>query len=106
MKLRLKLGWKIVLYAFLILVTIITLIPLFYTVTASFKSNSEIASGVLNPFPASLGLMFKGEATLADLFDNYIQVFSGDGGWIGEKGNFGQYTLNSIFVGVIASAPP
>ncbi|MBO4412069.1 MAG: carbohydrate ABC transporter permease [Lachnospiraceae bacterium] len=103
MKLRLKLGWKIVLYAFLILVTIITLITLFYTVTASFKSNSEIASGVLNPFPASLGLMFKGEATLADLFDNYIQVFSGDGGWVGTKGNFLGYTFNSLFVSLLTA---
>ena len=103
MRLRLKLGWKIVLYAFLILVTTITFIPLLYTVAASFKTNFEIMAGGVSPIPNNLLKLFSGEATLRDFFQNYIDVFSGNGAWIGEKGTFLDYTLNSIFVGVMAS---
>ena len=101
MRMRLSVPAKIILYTFLVIVVIITIIPLFYTLTASFKTNMEIAGGGVNPFPATLGKLFTGEATIADLFDNYIQVFSGNGGWVGTKGNFFGYTMNSLFVSLL-----
>ena len=51
---RISLGAKIALYAFLIIMVFITLIPLLYTVSASFKTNYEITAGGINLIPCSI----------------------------------------------------
>ena len=45
---HMSLGSKIALYAFLVIIVVITLIPLVYTLSASFKTNFEIAKGGIN----------------------------------------------------------
>ena len=48
---HMSLGSKIALYAFLVIIVVITLIPLVYTLSASFKTNFEIAQGGVNLIP-------------------------------------------------------
>ena len=61
-------GAKFALYAFLVIVVIITLIPLLYTLSASFKTNFEIAKGGINLIPRQ------------PTFDNFKTVW-GMSGW-------------------------
>ena len=86
MKMRLSIGGKILVYSTLIIVVILTLLPLAYTVSASFKPNSEIIDGSVNLIPK--------EPTL----DNFKTVWGMSGSSIDTSVNYGTYTLNSIFV--------
>ncbi len=71
-------------YSFLILIGIITLIPLLYTASGSFKTNAEIAAGGANLIPKTFTL------------DNYKQVWT-----VGTSGaTFLTYTMNSIIISV------
>ena len=48
MTMRMSARAKFFLYLFLIFMVILTVIPLLYTVSASFKTNMEIATGGIN----------------------------------------------------------
>ena len=89
MNFRMTLRGKIFLYIFLVLISIITLMPLVYTAGASMKTNKEIALGGVNPFSAH------------PTFDNFKQVWGMDA--IGGKSrvNYADYTRNSITVSLL-----
>lgn len=89
MTMRLSRGGKIALYAFLIVVVIITLIPLLYTVSASFKTNFEIAQGGVNLLPA--------EPT----FDNFKTVWGMSGTTLSSTATYADYTVNSLEVSLL-----
>ena len=89
MKIRLSVGAKIGLYTFLILVSLITFVPLLYTLSASFKTNLEIAAGGINLIPKEF------------TFDNYIQVFNMSGSSLNGQVNYLDYTWNSVKVSVL-----
>lgn len=89
MTMRLSRGGKIALYAFLIVVVIITLIPLLYTVSASFKTNFEIAQGGVNLLPA--------EPT----FDNFKTVWGMSGTTLSSTTTYADYTVNSLEVSLL-----
>ena len=82
-------GSKIALYVFLVLMVIITLIPLLYTVSASFKPNFEIAKGGINLIPK--------EPT----FDNYKTVWGMSGTTLDSKTTYADYTVNSLKVSLM-----
>ena len=67
------------LYLFLIVVLFFTLLPVLYTVLASFKSNSEILTTPEALFPKN------------PTFDNYITA------WKSESFNVGRMLWNSIY---------
>lgn len=78
-------GQKIVLVVkilFLAVVVVFTLYPVVYALLGSLKTNQELTLG-----GAVLPKEWK--------FSNYIQAFT--------QGNFGLYTLNSIFVAVVVT---
>lgn len=54
MTMRMSARAKFFLYLFLIFMVILTVIPLLYTVSASFKTNMEIATGRYQPDPEDL----------------------------------------------------
>lgn len=89
MTMRLSRGGKIALYTFLILVVIITLIPLLYTVSASFKTNFEIAQGGVNLLPK--------EPT----FENFKTVWGMSGTSLGSTTTYADYTVNSLKVSLL-----
>ena len=64
MTMRMSARAKFFLYLFLIFMVILTVIPLLYTVSASFKTNMEIATGGINLIPKTF------------MFDNYKPVWS------------------------------
>ncbi len=68
---------NIIIYAFLILVLIFTLLPIVYTIFASFKSNSEIMTHPESLFP------------IKPTLDNYITA------WNGDSFNVGRMFFNS-----------
>ena len=86
---RISLGAKIALYAFLIIMVFITLIPLLYTVSASFKTNYEITAGGTNLIPA--------EPTL----DNYKTVWGMSGTSLDSRTTYADYTFNSLKVSLL-----
>ena len=86
---RISLGAKIALYAFLIIMVFITLIPLLYTVSASFKTNYEITAGGINLIPA--------EPTL----DNYKTVWGMSGTSLDSRTTYADYTFNSLKVSLL-----
>ena len=86
---RISLGAKIALYAFLIIMVFITLIPLLYTVSASFKTNYEITAGGTNLSPA--------EPTL----DNYKTVWGMSGTSLDSRTTYADYTFNSLKVSLL-----
>ncbi|NLD94464.1 MAG: carbohydrate ABC transporter permease, partial [Fibrobacter sp.] len=67
---------SIVAYLFLISIAVFMLVPLLYTISASFKSNAEILLGGANLLPKKMTL------------DNYVQAW--------RLANFDTYTFNSI----------
>lgn len=73
-----KIFSKVLLYIFILIVLMFTLLPLAYTISASLKSNQEIMLGGSHLIPRELSL------------DNFSKAWS--------LGHFGRYTLNSIFV--------
>lgn len=94
MTMRMSARAKFFLYLFLIFMVILTVIPLLYTVSASFKTNMEIATGGINLIPKTF------------TFDNYKTVWSMSGTGIASKvtytfqrGNFpGQKFLYWLFM--------
>lgn len=92
MKTKMSIGSKIVLYGFLILIAAITLIPLLYAFTGSFKSNMEILSGGIHLIPREF------------TFDNYKTVWGMTGSGLKDKTTYADYTWNSFEVSVITSA--
>lgn len=89
MNMRLSTGSKILLYTFLVLIVIITLIPLVYAFSGSFKTNMEIMAGGVNLIPK--------EPT----FDNYKTVWGMSGSTLNARTTYGDYTLNSIYVSAL-----
>ena len=82
-------GAKIALYTFLVIMVIITVIPLLYTVSASFKTNFEIAQGGIHLIPK--------EPT----FDNYKTVWGMSGTTLDSKTTYADYTVNSLKVSLM-----
>jgi len=85
---------KTLLYLFLFFIVFLTLIPIIYTVSASFKPNTEIMSGGAHIIPKDF------------TFQNYITAWtmgSSGGTHTGRKViTFADYTLNSIQLSTIA----
>jgi len=67
-------------YIFLIVILITTVYPIIYIVLGSFKENRELLLGGLNLLPKKFVL------------SNYTNAWT--------MGNFGQYTMNSVFLSV------
>lgn len=84
---------KILLYLFLGIIVFITIVPIVYTVSASFKPNTEILSGGAHIIPKNFTL------------DNYIIAWtmgSSGGSAVGRKVvTFADYTVNSIILASI-----
>lgn len=74
---------RAVAWAFLTAVLLFTVYPVAYALIGSFKTNFEL----------TLGGRFFPEKWM---FSNYVEAFT--------KGNFGQYTLNSVLVSTIVTA--
>ena len=74
---------KVIIYFILSIFIIITVIPLLWMISLSFKENSEIIAGNVMSLPKS------------PTFQNYINA------WI--DGNVGKYFLNSVFIAVVSS---
>lgn len=85
---------KILLYILLFFMVIVTAIPIAYTVSASFKPNTEIMSGGAHLIPKN------------PTFDNYIIAWtmgSSGGSRVGRKVvTFADYTVNSLKMSAIA----
>ena len=79
-------GAKIAMYAFLALMVFITLVPLLYVASASFKPNLEILAGGVHLIPK--------EPT----FDNYKQVWGMQTVSMASNATFLDYTLNSLWI--------
>lgn len=73
---------KVIKWAFLILIMLFTIYPVVYALLGSLKSNQELTLG---------GSIIPQEWQ----FDNYKVAF--------QQGNFGKYTLNSLFVAVVVT---
>ena len=86
---HMSLGSKIALYAFLVIIVVITLIPLVYTLSASFKTNFEIAQGGVNLIPR--------EPT----FDNFKTVWGMSGTTLDTRTTYADYTVNSLKVSMM-----
>lgn len=84
-------GAKFVLYAFLVIIMIVTLIPLLYTFSASLKTNFEIAQGGINLIPK--------EPTM----DNLKQVWGMGGSSTFKKSTYADYTVNSLLISTIGT---
>jgi multiple sugar transport system permease protein len=80
-------------YIFLILLTFLTLIPLAYTISASFKPNTEIMSGGAHLIPKTFTV------------NNYVTAWTmggSGGGGVGRKPvTFAHYTLNSLILSTL-----
>lgn len=89
-RLRMHPVVKVFLYLFLIIMTFITIVPLLYAVSGSFKTNQEVLSGI-NLIPKN------------PTFENYTKVWNmnptGSGGV--RDSNYAIYTWNSIKVSLL-----
>lgn len=85
-------GTKIVIYAFLIIIAFITLIPLLYTFSAALKTNFEIAQGGANLIPK--------EPT----WDNLKQVWGMGGSNTFKKSTYADYSVNSLIISTLSTA--
>lgn len=89
-----KIG-KFLMYAFLILMVVITVIPLLYTASASFKTNQEILSGGAHLIPKKFTL------------DNFITAWtmgSSGGAGVGRRPvTFADYTKNSLILATLTT---
>ena len=83
---RMSKPGKILLYAFLILIALITILPLAYTAGASLKTNFEIAKGGINIFP------------MQPTFDNFKTVWGMSSIGISGTTTYMDYTRNSVVV--------
>jgi multiple sugar transport system permease protein len=84
----------LIIYAFLILLTFITLVPIAYTISASFKENTEIMSGGAHLIPKNPTL------------DNYITAWTtgSSGGVSRRRVTFADYTVNSVKLALLTMA--
>ena len=86
MKIRMSNGAKLVMYIFLAIMVFITLVPLLYVASASFKPNLEILAGGVHLIPK--------EPT----FDNYKQVWGMQTVSMASNATFLDYTVNSLWI--------
>ena len=89
MNIRLSTGAKIGVYIFLGIMVFITVVPLLYVASASFKPNLEILAGGVNLIPK--------EPT----FDNYKEVWGMQSVSMASKATFLDYTVNSIWISAL-----
>lgn len=89
MRMRMSLGAKIVLYVFLALMVFITLVPLLYVVSGSFKTNMEIMLGGINLIPKK------------PTFENFQRVWGMSGSTLDSKTTYADYTVNSLLVSLL-----
>ena len=89
MKIRMSNGAKIAMYLFLTLMVFITLVPLLYVASASFKPNLEILAGGVHLLPK--------EPT----FDNYKQVWGMQTVSMASNATFLDYTVNSLWISAL-----
>ena len=89
MRMRLSPVSKFFVYFFLILMVLVTLMPLIYVVSGSFKTNMEIMLGGVNPFPK--------EPT----FDNFKTVWGMSGSTQDSQTTYADYTVNSLMVSAL-----
>ena len=89
MNIRLSLGAKIAVYTFLAIMVFITVVPLLYVASASFKPNLEILAGGVHLIPK--------EPT----FDNYKTVWGMQSVSMASKATFLDYTVNSIWISAL-----
>lgn len=95
MTMRMSTTSKIILYAFLILMVIVTLIPLLYAVSGSIKTSQEILiGGDASTFKARLFGLIPEAPTLK----NYSKVWNMSGSTLNAKTTYADYTLNSLEV--------
>jgi multiple sugar transport system permease protein len=84
---------RYILYLFLIIMVIVTLVPIVYTVSASFKTNTEILSGGAHIIPKKFTV------------ENFVIAWtmgSSGGSAVGRKPvTFADYTVNSIILASI-----
>ena len=66
------------LFAFMLIIALLTLYPIIYVVLGSFKENQELLVGGVNIFPQKF------------VVDNYIQAW--------EQADFATYTGNSVYL--------
>jgi len=91
MNIRLSTGSKIFMYCFLALMVFMTVVPLLYVASASFKPNLEILAGGVHLIPK--------EPT----FDNYKQVWGMQTVSMASDTNFMDYTINSIWISALTA---
>ena len=89
MKIRMSTGAKIAMYFFLAVMVFITLVPLLYVASASFKPNLEILAGGVHLLPK--------EPT----FDNYKQVWGMQTVSMASNATFLDYTVNSLWISAL-----
>lgn len=90
-RLRMHPAVKVVLYIFLILMAFITIVPLLYALSGSFKTNQEVLSGI-NLIPKNFTL------------ENYGKVWNMDptgSGGVRSDANYAVFTWNSIKVSLL-----
>lgn len=88
MSMRLSGRAKTALYIFLFVIVFITVIPLLYTASASFKENMEILNGSVNLIPKKPTL------------ENFKTVWSMGSGTV-SKATYADYTVNSLLVSLM-----
>ena len=89
MRMRLSPASKFFVYVFLVLMVVITLIPLIYVISGSFKTNMEIMLGGVNPFPKN------------PTFDNFKTVWGMSGSTQDSQTTYADYTINSVLVSAL-----
>ena len=89
MYMRMSKGAKIALYTFLIIMVFVTILPILYTISASFKTNMEIMTDGASLIPKN------------PTFENFKTVWGMSGTSLQATTNFGDYTVNSIQVSLI-----
>ena len=89
MRMRLSPTAKFFVYFFLVLMVLITLIPLIYVISGSFKTNMEIMLGGVNPLPKN------------PTFDNFKTVWGMSGSTQDSQTTYADYTINSILVSAL-----
>ena len=92
MYMRMSKGAKIALYTFLIIMVFITILPILYTASASFKTNMEILTDGATLIPKN------------PTFENFKTVWGMSGTSLQATTNFGDYTINSIQVSIMTVA--
>lgn len=91
MKTEEKLSKNIIVYVLLILLAFITLVPIAYTISASFKTNPEIMSGGINLIPKEFTIQ------------NFVTAWTAGSNVGGHKVTFANYTWNSLILAVLTT---